>query len=223
MTVKIALLAGLAAAALVALAAPASADTATYNASAGLAGNQNWYGTLGLDFTVSSGSEIQVTSLGTFDNGADGISNDINVGIFNRTTGAFVTPVLNLNGTANPTGAAYVFRSLVTSIVLGAGSYQLGSWGYNLGSDTNYNNSGPGGPVTFDSLGGVLTATGTEYSTSAGSLATIPDNGTTRYGAGSFTANVVPEPAAWAMMLVGLGGIGVVSRTRRRTTRSAYC
>ncbi|HEY1926158.1 MAG TPA: PEPxxWA-CTERM sorting domain-containing protein [Caulobacteraceae bacterium] len=34
---------------------------------------------------------------------------------------------------------------------------------------------------------------------------------------GAFTATVaVPEPAAWAMMLLGLGGIGVALRSRRR-------
>jgi hypothetical protein len=34
------------------------------------------------------------------------------------------------------------------------------------------------------------------------------------------TANAVPEPASWAMMLVGFGGLGVAMR-RRRTTRAA--
>jgi hypothetical protein len=221
MTPKIALLAGIAVASLVTLGSPASAAT-IYNAASGLAGNQNWAGTLGLDFTVAAGAHVKVTSLGTFDNGGDGINNDIQVGIFNLTTGALVSPVLNFNGTVNATGAAYVFKALLTPIVLGSGSYQLGAWGYNLGSDCNYNNGGPDGPVMFNSLIGLLRATGSEYSYSAGSLATNIDNGATRYGAGSFIAtSAVPEPAAWVMMLVGLGGIGLVARSRKRATQTS--
>ena len=33
---------------------------------------------------------------------------------------------------------------------------------------------------------------------------------------GSLTTGAVPEPATWAMMLVGLGGIGAMARSRRR-------
>jgi hypothetical protein len=31
-------------------------------------------------------------------------------------------------------------------------------------------------------------------------------------------AGAVPEPASWAMMLVGFGSIGAMIRTRRRST-----
>jgi uncharacterized membrane protein YccC len=33
---------------------------------------------------------------------------------------------------------------------------------------------------------------------------------------GGLPATSVPEPATWAMMLVGLGGIGVTMRSRRK-------
>ena len=33
---------------------------------------------------------------------------------------------------------------------------------------------------------------------------------------GTFTASTVPEPATWAMMLVGLGGLGAAARLSRR-------
>ena len=67
------------------------------------------------------------------------------------------------------------------------GHYQLAAWGYNLGTDANYNNSGPGGAITFSSLDGAVTATGTHYSDhgAPGAFATNQDNGATRYGAGT--------------------------------------
>src|SRR5207237_1102836 len=146
--------------------------------------------------------------LGTFDSGKDGITSDIFVGIFNLSTGQLVAPAVNLNATANPNGNAYVSVS-IAPLVLGPGSYQLAAWGYNLGADINYNNSGPGGPIVFDSLNGALTAVGTRYSdfNSPGALATNADNGTTRYGAGTFAA-YVPEPGTWALMIGGFAMTG---------------
>jgi hypothetical protein len=41
----------------------------------------------------------------------------------------------------------------------------------------------------------------------------IPFSGTYTY---SLTTTDVPEPAAWALMLVGFGGLGAALRTRRR-------
>ncbi len=201
---------------LAAVAAPALAATQVYDASAAAVGNQAWGGTLGLDFDVNT--TVHVTGLGSFDSGRDGITNDIFVGIFNATTGTLVAPAVNLNGTAN-TGGAYDTIA-ITPITLTAGHYQLAAWGYNLGADMNYNNSGPGGPVTFNSLGGALTAIGSHYSDygAPGAFATNPDNGATRYGAGTLIA-YVPEPAAWAMMVVGFGLVG--ASARRRTAVAA--
>ena len=39
---------------------------------------------------------------------------------------------------------------------------------------------------------------------------------------GSFTFTTVPEPATWAMMLIGFGGIGVTMRARRRSTKVSF-
>jgi len=38
---------------------------------------------------------------------------------------------------------------------------------------------------------------------------------------GSLTTGTVPEPATWAMMLVGLGGIGAAMRSRRKLAVAA--
>ena len=43
-----------------------------------------------------------------------------------------------------------------------------------------------------------------------------PTGGGTLSGNASFYAGGVPEPATWAMMLIGFGGIGLAMRRRRR-------
>jgi hypothetical protein len=57
---------------------------------------------------------------------------------------------------------------------------------------------------------------GTVYQTSAGSLTFINDDG----ASAAFTASLsaVPEPATWAMMLLGFGMMGVALRQRTRVT-----
>ena len=203
---------------LLAVAAPASAAQ-VYNAPSGLVGNQAWTGSLGLDFTVRSA--IKVTSIGVFDSGSDGLSSSLAVTIYNATTGvALFAPVTFASGTVNSSGDAYLFQA-ITPLVLLPGSYQVTAWNYS-GSEPNFNYgfiaSGSGGPVTFDSLGGRLTAVSPHYSNASGVFATILDDGNTRYGAGSFLAVGVPEPAEWALMLGGFGMLGMALRCRRRTT-----
>src|SRR5437899_133978 len=75
----------------------------------------------------------------------------------------------------------------------------------------------PNGQVEFGSLVGVPVTSGTQ---------TLVVNGSSG-GNGSFSGTlsferiVVPEPAAWAMMIVGFGGIGAGIRRKRRTAMGA--
>lgn len=201
--------------AIAAVAAPASA-VVVYDTASGLGGNQSWAGTLGMDFKVNSA--ISVTSFGAFDALSDGITTDIFVAIFDS-TGTIISPVVNFNGTTAAPGSSYASLA-VTPFILTAGTYQVGSWGYNA-TDQNYNNSGPGGPITFNSFNGKLVALGTRYAFAPGGLATIPDVGLTRYGAGTFTTATVPEPATWALLLSGFGMIGFAMRRRGTALLSA--
>lgn len=198
-----------------AIALPAQAAE-VYNAS-GVAGNQSWTGTLGLDFSVTSA--VLVSKLGVFDAGSNGLTNELFVGIFNS-SGTLLTSASIGGGTGNGGASNYLFVGIADYVLL-PGTYQLASWGYD-DIDQNYNNSGPGGPITFDSVGGRLTALGSRYSASGtgGVFATLPDVGSTRYGAGSFSAVAytdpgVPEPATWGMMLVGFGMAGAAMRRRK--------
>jgi PEP-CTERM motif len=42
-------------------------------------------------------------------------------------------------------------------------------------------------------------------------------DGAVGFGDGDFIVSNVPEPASWALMLIGVGGLGVALRSRRRT------
>ena len=158
-----------------------------------------------------SSAAFRVVSIGAFDSGRDGITTDIKVALFNRDTGLIVSPIVSFLGTANVGGTAYVSQA-VTPFVLGAGHYQLGAWNYN-DTDRNYNDGFSGlNPISFNSLGGTLTALDAAYSGRAGDLATIFDAGKTRYGAGTLTVDNVPEPATWGLMIVGFGVVGALIR-----------
>lgn len=188
-----------------------------YDAAAPLIGNQGWGGTLGLDFNVLA--PIRITALGAFDSNSDGIAGLLRTAIF-RSDGSLATPVAAFQNTPNLTGRSYLFQSLAAPVILNPGSYQLASWGYG-GMDPNYNTYGANpGPVSFNTLDGRLAAVGSRYGMpgDAGQLATIGDAGATRYGAGSFIAGGVPEPGAWALMIMGFGAMGAVLRRRRPAT-----
>ena len=197
---------------------PASADTAVYNTPNTTLGNQKWGGTLGLDFTVNA--PVTVTALGAFAGTANLFAN-INVVIFDA-SGVAVSPTVDFAGTANPAGDAYLFKS-ITPFTLGVGSYQLASWGYVTGNG-NYNPTTATpkdlvSKILFDSLGGRLTSTGNRYGLPAnvGSMATIADLDSSRYGSASFMVADVPEPGTWAMLVVGFGVVGVAARRRKAT------
>lgn len=46
--------------------------------------------------------------------------------------------------------------------------------------------------------------------------------GDERMGLTSLTTGVVPEPATWGMMIVGIGMLGASARYRRRSTKAVY-
>lgn len=52
-----------------------------------------------------------------------------------------------------------------------------------------------------------------------GAYARFDDNGPVGY---RFSAALVPEPATWALFILGFGAIGFAMRTRRRNLRIAY-
>jgi hypothetical protein len=71
---------------------------------------------------------------------------------------------------------------------------------------------GPLGPTTFDSVTTDFFIDQINGSTAHGTFGTI-DRGF--FSADARNPSAVPEPAAWALMLVGFGGLGALLRRRR--------
>jgi hypothetical protein len=155
-----------------------------------------------LTFAVQSGYEWP-TSV-TIDLFRDAGGSALGANIFHQTFSSFVSDTATGHGT-----------DLVTvnlgNVPLAAGSYDLfmvntgnlGIPGYAGGAgDQIYEELGPGGgdPSVGDHYGFI----GTDF----GNLAEAVDSGIVLAG--------VPEPASWAMMLVGVFGLGMVLRSNRR-------
>ncbi|MFZ4689062.1 MAG: PEPxxWA-CTERM sorting domain-containing protein [Polymorphobacter sp.] len=171
-----------------------------------------------MNFTVNTATTFNL--LGVFDNGADGIVGPVSVGVYDATTQLFVSPVVTFSNFANSSSYA---TQRVTPFLLAAGNYQLAAWGFS-DTDNNYNSvftdSHPASAITFNSLGGALTATSVAYSTGTpGDFATSIEESATRYGAG--TLGIVPEPATWAMLIAGFGMVGFAMRRRNTALLSA--
>jgi hypothetical protein len=170
---------------------------------------------LGMDFTVNT--PVTVFSLGAFTNGSNAIPVTLysSGGAALATTSISGTPVL---------GSNYAFSALGSPLTLAPGTYQIEAT-YQPGSNIDYNPFEPGGSstVVFNNLGGSLTFLADYYNLhGTGAMATTLDalspNG---YGAGTFLANAVPEPATWTMMLVGFFGLGAMVRSSRRKQAAA--
>ncbi len=171
-------------------------------------GNQAYTGTVSMKFTVNVATTFNV--LGVFDANHDGIVGPVSVGVYDDATQLFVSPVATFSNFANAQSYATM---RVAAFTLAAGNYQVAAWGFG-GTDNNYNSSGAASPIIFNSFGGRLTATGVAYSTGTpGDFATIVEAPVTRYGAG--TIGYVPEPASWALLIVGFGMVGVAARRRK--------
>jgi hypothetical protein len=56
-----------------------------------------------------------------------------------------------------------------------------------------------------------------DYANTARISFSLPSNVSLSSASGAFLTSTVPEPAAWALMMAGLGGLGATLRSRRRT------
>ena len=117
----------------------------------------------------------------------------------------------------------------LASDVQGAGTFQFGLQGYNFGYDDNATNlaSGnflfdPGGSGVFaTNFSGGISHTVTLYTNANVTVFPDRDRPGTEVGqfgfviTGAGDAAAVPEPATWALMVLGFGGLGAALRRRR--------
>jgi hypothetical protein len=208
-----------AAVALTAIAVASIASAATvYNTPKTTPGDQAYGDVLGSDFTVNA-SGLKVTDLGAFDSTKAGIGTDVSVGLYNLTTSTWVIAPIDFNGTADPSGNSYVWKAISPYTLTDGDEYSVVGLGFNsIDQNFNTNISGQNGlsPITFDSFGGELTNGWSRYGGGGNPSASIVFPYSSAFGAGSLAIGGVPEPATWAMMLLGVGMIGGGLRMARR-------
>ncbi|HUF63153.1 MAG TPA: hypothetical protein VMN36_13835 [Verrucomicrobiales bacterium] len=172
--------------------------TVAYRIPSGTPGNQDFNGTLGMDFVVNS--PIEITELGAFDDNSDGLNAAIRVEIWTRDDGGtpadptddigleiLATLTFTTEDPGFPDGGSR-FKELDPPLALNPGSYTIVAQGYGPG-ERNGNGGvfqGPFGDVSSDPA---LEFTGLSRFGAApeGYPQTVDGGPANRYGAGSFT------------------------------------
>lgn len=177
-------------------------EVAAYAVPSGTNGNQNYGGTLGMDFSVER--PVSVTALGAFDSGSDGFSLPIRVQLWTRNengtpdnfaddTGLAVLADITFSA-ANP-GAAdggSRFIALPAPLALPVGTYSIVAWGYG-DAELNGNAGGITPAWTMNDGDGSMTFDGGGRFGNAGAWPGSLDGGpVNRYAAGSFKFTAGP-------------------------------
>jgi hypothetical protein len=189
-------------------------------------GNPGASYTIGYGILVG-GTALNVTALGVEDDNAaqdggfgDGLVSSHVVSIWDSiNTTTPIASVTVLSGTASTYNAGFRYENLTTPVTLAAGgTYYIGAWFTDpiSSNDTFYNPQPVGGPAPQFTINVADPGSGSTYSV-AGSFLTPAcpvTPGNPRGGWAGASAIYTPEPAT--MALLGLGGLGVLLRRKRR-------
>ena len=193
-------------------------------------GNQAYGGTLGLQFTVGS-TPIMIDRYGVFDDSVNSIgAGTLSVAIFDI-AGNIVAGSPTVTFTTNSPGTPllnHLFKSLASNLVLTAGTYAVGAWGFST-TNPNANSAcvtpgtagclAAGGAWTAPTLtnGGVITfGPQSLYDAAPGSLAAASTyGGAAEWHAGTFSFRPVPEPSTYALVGLGLAGLAIFRRRQK--------
>ncbi len=205
---------GKAAAGFGSVAFPSAGGTVAYRVLTGTVGNQDYGGTLGMDFVVNE--SVLVTELGCFDSGGNGLGSNITVQLYSRNTNG--TPTNFADDTPGSVLATTTFfttspgtllegnryKPLAAPVTLAPGSYSIVAYGYSA-AELNRNSSA--GWET-NSGGGKLTFVGGGRYGSAGVFPTTVDGGpANRYAAGTFKFAGPNDPFVRTNLQLAMNGV----------------
>lgn len=188
-------------------------------------GNQEFGGSLGLDFIVHSA--ISISQIGAFDDSGDGMNREISVGIFRRDDGGTPADFIDDTGAGAILGltnftsvdagtlqGSYRFKD--ASVTLEPGNYTVVGWGYGAGERNGNDGNAGNWPTTIDDGGGQIEFVGGSRFGDAAAAGNFPDSAdggpSIRYGAGNFVYDAVPEPSTFGLLAIAIAGFF----TRRR-------
>jgi hypothetical protein len=177
----------------------------------------NWYngsvdGTLGYTFSVG-GSGFDVTGLGFYDKGGDGLLNSHVVGIW-TTAGSLITSATVSSGTGSILDSGFRWVDLSSAVTLSANtSYVIGATF--TGNDTN-DLAGSGATISAPFT---VAANSSLYLDGAGLNFPTETYAKQGFFGGNLRGDVaaVPEADTYAMMLAGLGLVGFMTQRRKHT------
>ena len=159
---------------------------AAFHVQAGTGGGQDYGGSVGMDFDVTA--NIEVTSLGVFDSGSDGLHQTLTAALYDRNNTATPLALLTFSGVDPGTlvdGSR--FKPLGTPLHLGAGFQgTIVAWGYGPG-ELLYNAGAGPSPLLTAYGGGAINLVGSGRYGAAGVYPDSVDGGPAyHYAAGSF-------------------------------------
>lgn len=142
---------------------------------------------------------------------ATGVTSNVSFGGYNPPSWTYATNILLTlsGGSTNLLGTAWLF----TPAASGSYAYQYGPGSYGT-NNLAFGGYTPGSYDTFSQI--VNTVAGDSYTLSFLLSSGGGDNGLRITASNATFGGAVPEPATWAMMLLGFGAIGIAVRRSRK-------
>ena len=127
-----------------------------YMIESGTSGNQNYSGSLGMDFDVLEA--ISVTDLGVFDSGTNGLSRTIVAQLWRRNgnSGVLLKQQVFTAGDPGMLEGGNRFKELTDALILEPGNYTMVAYGYGAGEPNGNSGVGVIDGMDIDPGGGLL-------------------------------------------------------------------